>query len=247
MDLPNISILTPTYNRQRFIPLMMANIQSFEYPKEKLEWVIYDDHPEYPLFESESQVSQIKELLKPIKLNYIYDPKRHLSIGEKRNKLVKNAKYKICAFMDDDDVYFPSYLKHSVETMKEKKASLVSSNAMIFVYPEHNFKICHIQCESVRQGHEACMVFTKKHFNSMGGFPKSSQGEGAGMIDFNEKNVAMTDIRQVMMCVAHKKLDNCNSNTIPKDMFLEKDTGMNLNPENPVYQIIQTIYRGFKE
>ncbi len=48
MELPNVSILTPTWNRRKFLPLMIYNIQNFEYDKNKLEWVIYDDHPDNP-------------------------------------------------------------------------------------------------------------------------------------------------------------------------------------------------------
>ena len=37
-----VSILTPTFNRRRCLPLMIRNIMNFDYPKDKLEWVILD-------------------------------------------------------------------------------------------------------------------------------------------------------------------------------------------------------------
>ncbi len=49
----------------------------------------------------------------------------------------------------------------------------------------------------------------------MGWFNKSSKGEGASVIDFNENNVTKSDITKVMICVAHK------NNTIDKEKFLK--------------------------
>ncbi len=44
--LPNVSIITPTYNKKNFFPLAIHNFLSFDYPKEKLEWIILDDGDE---------------------------------------------------------------------------------------------------------------------------------------------------------------------------------------------------------
>ena len=49
-DLPNLSILIPTFNRRKFIPLIAVNLLSTDYPKNKLEVVVYDDNPDNPLF-----------------------------------------------------------------------------------------------------------------------------------------------------------------------------------------------------
>ena len=96
-ELPNVSILMPTWNRRSFLPLILINLYNMDYPKDKLELVIMDDHPDNPLFNNQSEV-KVFEKNCGIDINYIYNPIRHLSIGEKRNKLVKAAKYKICIF-----------------------------------------------------------------------------------------------------------------------------------------------------
>tara|TARA_R110000850_G_scaffold36533_1_gene96526 strand:- start:202 stop:954 length:753 start_codon:yes stop_codon:yes gene_type:complete len=214
MDLPYISILTPTYNRNNFIPLMLSNLFKMDYPKEKLEWIIDDDGPD-KMLPTMKEFNQLSEVLKPIQLTYMYNERKR-TIGEKRNNLCKKAKYKICAMMDTDDLYMSPYLKKSIEKMRKEKASLVGSNQMIFIYPLHNFKMTAIECESKRQIHEATMVFTKKHFKAMGGFEKNSQGEGAKMIDsMAGTKVALTDIVDCMCCIAH------NDNTVKKDSFFE--------------------------
>ena len=208
---PNVSILTPTYNRRKFLPLIIYNLKNMDYDKSKLEWNILDDGKE-PLFENTDKLNEVKKELHPMKINYVYNKlKKH--IGVKRNLLVKQAKYKIYIMMDDDDIYFPSYIKHSVETLKGSKIGLVGSNHMLFSYSNHNYNISKIECSAKRQIHEATMCFTKKYFNSMPGFGKSSLGEGANMIDHNEKNANYTDITQCMRCVCH------DGNSFSKEQF----------------------------
>jgi protein tyrosine phosphatase len=57
------------------------------------------------------------------------------------------------------------------------------------------------------------MLFTRKYFNSMGGFEKSSQAEGVKFIQNQDKNVFNTDIFNVLINVGH------GTNTIDKEQF----------------------------
>jgi len=213
MEYPHISILTPTYNRRKFATLSVFNVKNFDYDKNKLCWEILDDG-DTPLFTSDDLL-RVRIILHPVKVNYRYDNSKHLTIGEKRNLLVKNATHKIVAFMDDDDIYLPSYIKHSVETMKRNKSGLVGSNGMLFVFPYKNFQMAQIQCSAKRQIHEATMMFTKKYYRSMKGFNKNSKGEGSSMVDYSENRCTITDITKSMVCVAHK------NNTIDKERFAD--------------------------
>lgn len=43
ISLPNVSIITPTFSRRNFFPLALHNFKSFDYPADKLEWIILDD------------------------------------------------------------------------------------------------------------------------------------------------------------------------------------------------------------
>ena len=222
MEYPKLSILTPTYDRPNFISLACLNITLMDYDKNKLTWEILDDHPTNPYMD-EPTLKRVREILHPIKVKYTYDPKRHMTIGEKRNRLIKMSDNNTFAFLDDDDIYMVSYLKHSIDTMREQKVKIVGSPEMLFVFPFNNFQMSHIRCPAVRQCHEASLVSTRKYVKSMGWFPKSSQGEGAKMFDFNEKQAAKTDITKVMCCVSHTK------NTISKEKFLQ-----NILPEGRI-------------
>ena len=40
---PCISVITLLHGERQFIPLIQANFQEFDYPKEKLELIVVDD------------------------------------------------------------------------------------------------------------------------------------------------------------------------------------------------------------
>ena len=222
-ECPKISICIPCYKRQKFVPLILCNLIHLDYPPDKIEVVINQDGPE-DLFRNKEEFEFFKEKLKPATLQYKYEKDIRRSIGEKRNRLVKSSKNKIILMMDSDDIYFPTYARYSVSALKEHKVGITSSSSMMFIYPKLNYKITGIRCGHKHQGHEAVMCFTKKHFNSMGGFiskgSKGNQGEGTKMISFNEKNMINLDVRMMMICVAH---DGEEGNTISKDRFKDSD------------------------
>jgi glycosyltransferase involved in cell wall biosynthesis len=110
MVMPYVSIVTPTYNRRRFIPSLLKMIKSQTYPREHMEWIVYDDGQEEvrDLFEAE------KENLPS--LNFIWSEEK-MTLGEKRNRLNSEAKGEIIVAMDDDDFYFPTRVEDAVKAL----------------------------------------------------------------------------------------------------------------------------------
>ena len=229
MEIPKISLLTPIFNRHKFLNLMICNLSCFDYPRELISWEILDSRSKdnkkgKKLFENDKQIKFLQEDL-GIKIKYIYVDKS-MSIGEKRNYLSKNADNKIMINLDSDDIYFPTYLKYSVMNLKETKVGLTGSNQMLF-FDVKNDKYFAISCSALRQIHEGTMCYTKKHWRAMGGYEISSQGEGASMIDnMNEKNITNLKIDNLMICVVH------NENTIDKEKFLKGKTEIKLRKEH---------------
>ena len=231
MEYPKVSILTPSYNRRKFLQLITHNLLNMDYDKSKLEWRILDDGKES--FFTPETLEETRKTLSPLKINYKYETQKR-EIGVKRNALVKSSKNKICIMMDDDDIYFSSYIKHSIETLKKHNVGLVGSNHMLFIYPKHNYDMSIIECQAKRQIHEATMCFTKKYYNSMPGFMKSNLGEGAKMIDHNEKNTAYTNIKQCMICFCH------DGNSFNKEQFYKYKISMKLkNPK--IFELLEEI------
>ena len=115
-----ISILTPTFNRSKFLNLYIDNLKCQTYNKELLSVYILDDGKE-PFIKD---LNAVKEAIAPIKLNYI-KIKQKMTIGAKRNKLVKMCNTKIFCFMDDDDIYNDGYIEYAYNELKKIKLGLL--------------------------------------------------------------------------------------------------------------------------
>tara|TARA_R110000744_G_scaffold247607_1_gene364141 strand:- start:2 stop:706 length:705 start_codon:yes stop_codon:yes gene_type:complete len=232
-ELPKISILTPTYNRNKFLKLMVFNLMNQAYDKTKLEWCIYDDGTD-PMIMNNEEHKKLSNMIKPITLNYYYN-KDKKTIGEKRNYLVKKlASNKYCANMDTDDLFVPEWLTYMMKILIDNNKKFAGSPQMLFYFVKQK-QYSYINCPSKRQIHECGSVYTKKYFLSMGGYTKSSQGEGAKMIDFNDKNVIETEIQHMLVCLCH------DDNTCKKDMFLQnkiEDIGLH----EDVLKVIHSIF-----
>ena len=230
----DITILIPTFNRRKFLPLLIRNIECQDYDHNKIKIIIDDDGAE-KLIQSKQELDEIKEHLHPIEITYITDRKWR-SIGQKRNELVKLAKTKVVTFLDDDDLYMPTYLSHNYQILKNNKAGCVGSNAMIFAMSDRNFDLYALQCgDNKTLIHEATLMFTKKWFNSSQKFANSSQGEGVNIFQGNTKNVILTDIRQLMICIQHA------DNTVDKLPFATEETKLDIKLEGDLIEIIKNI------
>ena len=122
---PFVSIITPTYNRKRFIPYLIECYKSQSYPKDKMEWIIYDDGSE-----------PVGELFKNLKLpnvRYIYNSEKQ-NIGYKRNLLNREAKGEIIIAMDDDDYYPPERVSHVVNKFRAQPKYHLAGSSEIFMY-----------------------------------------------------------------------------------------------------------------
>ena len=122
---PPVSIVTATYNRRKFIPRLIDYILYQTYPRERLQWVIFDDGTDriWDLLEPYASTLNIVYLTSDVKLN----------ISEKRNKLHNAASGELIVNMDDDDYYPPERVSHAVQTLLGKKVDLVGSSK-VFLY-----------------------------------------------------------------------------------------------------------------
>jgi glycosyltransferase involved in cell wall biosynthesis len=231
-DLPEITICVPTYNRSKFLPLFLMNVKSQSYPHTKLKLIIDDDGDE-PFI---SDIDEVRRALHPIPVQYIKDKPRR-SIGKKRNDIVKVADTKIVCFMDDDDVYMPTYIQHSYKIMKEGKFGCVGTDCMLFCMTDKNFDVHMIDCgRQARQLHEATMMMTKKWFRASGGFATKGYGEGKQMFDGGmDKLVGFTDIRAVMLCVQH------SANSVEKLQFAKEENKIDVEIHEELINILKTI------
>jgi glycosyltransferase involved in cell wall biosynthesis len=127
MSRPFVSVLTPTYNRAKFIPALVENYKAQTYPKDRMEWLVLDDSPE-PIRD------MFLNLTKDIpNVRYIYLDNK-VNIGVKRNMLNREAKGDICVCMDDDDYYSPERVSHAVTKLMSKPDVQLAGSSELYMY-----------------------------------------------------------------------------------------------------------------
>jgi glycosyltransferase involved in cell wall biosynthesis len=124
---PFVSVLTPTYNRRRFIPHLIACYSHQTYPKDRMEWIILDDGSD-----------SIEDLIKPVaakfpNIRYIREPEKK-NIGAKRNRLNDEARGEILVALDDDDYYPPDRVAAAVTAFKKNPKIELAGSSEIYMY-----------------------------------------------------------------------------------------------------------------
>ena len=128
-DCPPITIITPTYNREKLIDIAFHNLLATDYPHDKIEWIVIEDNEKTPHLASEKIISFQIQVPK-IKLKYIPIEGR-MTIGEKRNIAIENATNDIIVFMDDDDHYPTTSFRRRVAWLTKGTKCGQTGNASI--------------------------------------------------------------------------------------------------------------------
>ena len=134
MSRPFVSVVTPTYNRGRFVPAMVSCYKAQTYPKERMEWIVLDDGTE-PI---EEQFLRLTAGLPNIR--YICLTEK-LNVGAKRNILNKEAKGEIIVSIDDDDYYSPERVAHVVTKFTQQPTVDLAGSSEIYIYFSDDGKI----------------------------------------------------------------------------------------------------------
>lgn len=106
MIMPVVSIITPTGRRETLLRLQYQNL--LRQTIQDFEWRILDDGP---------APSGFFTALKDDRVHYEYNSQR-ISIGTKRNLMVKGAASELIVQFDDDDFYVPSYLETMIARLQ---------------------------------------------------------------------------------------------------------------------------------
>jgi glycosyltransferase involved in cell wall biosynthesis len=126
-----VSILTPTYNRRKYIPMLIKCYKNQTYPNALMEWIVVDDGED-----------SVEDLFKSVKGVRYYRYEEKLKLGKKRNVLNSLAKNDIIVYMDDDDYYPPDRVKHAVTKLASKPQVKVAGSSLMYLYFCHLDKIC---------------------------------------------------------------------------------------------------------
>lgn len=125
VNFPFVSVITPTYNRRRFIPSLIACYKHQTYPMDRMEWIILDDGTD--------SVRDLFEGLKIPNLRYIYESEKQ-TIGAKRNRLNNESCGDIIVALDDDDYYPPERVYSVVTAFKRQPSIQLAGSSEIYMY-----------------------------------------------------------------------------------------------------------------
>lgn len=206
MSRPFVSVLTPTYNRSKFIPALVECYKSQTYPKDRMEWIVIDDGTEKV---GELFLSLTKDLPN---IRYIaLDTK--LNIGAKRNLLNKEAKGEICVCMDDDDYYCPERVAHAVFKLNSIPGIELAGSSELFLYFTDTGEIIKIGPYGPNHATNGTMAYKisygKSHFYDES---VTFAEEKSFLEDYKHKMVQL-DSMKVMLVMSHSQ------NTFDKSLF----------------------------
>ena len=202
---PTVSVITPTYNRRLFLPMLIYLYQQQSYPKNLLELIILDDSPE-------SNFDLIPKNDKTIRYYY---QKEKMTLGEKRNKLNELAKGDVIVCFDDDDYHFPERITYSVTCLNSQKA-LIAGSSKINVYYVDIKEMHQYGPFSNSHGTNGTFAYRKEYLQQHKHDPtKNAQEEPSFTNNFSER-MAQLDPDKTIVCMSH------SSNTFDKKKLLSQ-------------------------
>lgn len=213
MSRTSVSICTPTYNRRQFIPYLIKCIESQNYPKKYIEWIILDDGTD-----------KIGDLVKDIPYVIYIAKDEKLTIGQKRNILNKTAKNEVIIYFDDDDFHHPDRIKHSVTKLMGQKKTLVVGSSMMYMYFTKNHKLFTMGPYGPNHTTAGVMAFHRDYLKKAEFDDEKTFGEEKAFLDNYKQSVIQLNPMKTIVVFCH------DNNTFDKNQFLEIENFTALKP-----------------
>jgi glycosyltransferase involved in cell wall biosynthesis len=125
MEKPFVSVVTPTYNRRKFIPTLIEIFKAQTYPQDRMEWIVLDD--------GQDLVGDLFAASGLTNIRYFTAPKK-MTIGAKRNFLNKKARGEIILSMDDDDYYMPDRISYTIKAFQMNPTIQLAGCSEAYMY-----------------------------------------------------------------------------------------------------------------
>lgn len=208
---PFVSVVTPTYNRRKFIPMLIELYKAQTYPKDRMEWIIYDDS-------TESVQDLFVEASRTIpNIVYFYSPTK-ANIGAKRNWLNAKAKGDIIVSMDDDDYYFPERIAYTI-TMFAKFPKLdVAGCSESYMYYTDDSSIWKFGPYALGHATNGTMAIRSSYLKTHKYDESVVNAEEKSFLDEFKKPLIQLDAQKIMLVISHKE------NTFSKTKFREQES-----------------------
>jgi len=209
MTRPFVSIVTPTYNRLKFIPSMVECYKSQTYPKDRMEWIVLDDG-------SEKVESLFKEKTKGLpNIRYI-SLEEKLNIGAKRNILNKEAKGQFIIAMDDDDWYSPDRVAHVVTKFAQYPTIDLAGSSELYMYYSNHKKIIKLGPYDKNHATNGTMAYRSSYAKNHTYDETVTHAEERSFLEEYKYPMIQLEPKKTMLVISHSE------NTFNKEQFLEE-------------------------
>jgi GR25 family glycosyltransferase involved in LPS biosynthesis len=222
-QLPGVSIITPTKDREWIFSLPKFNFSRFIYPPDKLEWIIVDSSANDDL-----KYHFIGD--KRVKYLHVDEP---CTISHKRNLACNMAKYPIIVHMDDDDIYKPESLLARVKPLLAYNNTYCVGCSRIGIYDIINDS-SFISSDGHLSLSEASMAYTKKFWEEQQFDPGCERGEYRSFLQNRLDKVVEIPYVFIIYALNHKRnftprTEWLNSYEPSKKTICDKETGKVMN------------------
>ncbi len=209
MSRPFVSVLTPTYNRKRFLPYLVECYKAQTYPKERMEWILLDDGTDKV---GELFLSLTKGLPN---IHYIALEEK-VNIGVKRNRLNQEAKGDIMVCMDDDDYYPPERVAHAVtKLMAQPKVDLAGCSELYMHFSTAKV-ILKLGPYHDRHATNGTMAYKARYAKTHTYDETVTHAEEKSFLEDYKYPMVQLDPMKVMLVISHSE------NTFGKERFLKE-------------------------
>lgn len=115
-----VSIITPTFNSEKFISATIQSVLKQSYPN--WEMIIVDD------CSTDKTVEIIQNLMEEDIRIHLIKLNRNSGASKARNEAIKLVQGSYMTFLDADDIWFSDFIKNSIETIKQTGIPFVFSS-----------------------------------------------------------------------------------------------------------------------
>lgn len=195
---PFVSVLTPTYNRRKFLPSLIECYLSQTYPQKRMEWIILDDGTDCV----EDVFEEAKKKIPSIR--YIRLESKFL-IGAKRNILNREANGDILVAMDDDDYYSPERVRHAVTKLCSQPNVELAGCTEIFMFYTDIQKIYKLGPYNQKHATNGTMAWKKSYALSHVYDETVTHAEERSFLDNYIHPMIQLDPLKVMLVISHSE------------------------------------------
>jgi glycosyltransferase involved in cell wall biosynthesis len=195
---PFVSVLTPTYNRRRFLPYMIECYKSQTYPVKYMEWIILDDGTDCVKDVFDTLAKDIPNI------RYIRLDEKKL-IGAKRNILNAEAVGDIVVAMDDDDFYHPDRVHHVVQKFQQNPTIELAGASEIYIYYTDNKTIYKFGPYHSKHATNGTMAYRKSYGKSHLYDETVTHAEERSFLEDYKHQMIQLDTFKVMLVISHSE------------------------------------------